>query len=197
MSVRADHTAIASRVAKGARVLDVGCGDGELLALLRDVRNVDARGLELDSADAGRAVARGLSVVQGDADADLEIFPDNSFDVAILSKAIQHMRRPDHVMAELTRLAPRVIVSFRNYGHWPRRLFLLANGRMPSKQSWYSESVLHPCTVSDMLDLAAHTGLVPVAAASVSGERISSFRQGGFGRLNWAADDVIAEFARS
>lgn len=196
MNVRADHLAIASRVAPGSRVLDVGCGDGELLALLRDGRGVDARGLELDSDEAGRAVARGLSVIQGDADRDLEIFPDNAFDVAILSKAIQHMLRPDLVLSELTRLAPRVIISFRNYGHWPRRLSLLFGGRMPAKREWYAESVLHPCTVSDMLTLARHTGLVPVAAAAVRGQTISAFRQSGFGRLNWMADDVIAEFAR-
>ncbi|MEO0785507.1 MAG: methionine biosynthesis protein MetW [Pseudomonadota bacterium] len=195
--MRADHAAIASRVPKGARVLDVGCGDGELLALLRDTRGADARGLELSSEDAGRAIARGLSVVQGDADGDLEIFPDDAFDVAILSKAIQHMLRPDLVLSELTRLAPRVIVSFRNYGYWPRRMTLLLHGRMPSKRDWYSESVLHPCTVSDMFALAGHTGLTPVAAASVSHDRISPFRSGGFGRLNWAADDVIAEFARN
>lgn len=196
MSGRADHAAIASRVPEGARVLDVGCGDGELLGLLRDQRGVDARGLELDSADAGRAVARGLSVIQGDAEEDLEIFPDDAFDVAILSRAIQHMLRPERVLSELTRLAPRVIVSFRNYGYWSRRLSLLTGGRMPSKQAWYAEGILHPCTVSDMLSLAAHTGLAPVAAARVSGDRVGPFRQSGFGQLNWSADEVIAEFAR-
>ncbi|MEM1150130.1 MAG: methionine biosynthesis protein MetW [Pseudomonadota bacterium] len=196
MTQRADHHAIASRVARGSRVLDVGCGDGELLALLRDNQGVDARGLELDSDEAGRAVARGLSVVQGNADSDLEIFPDNAFDVAILSKAIQHMLRPDLVLSELTRLAPRVIISFRNYGHWSRRLSLLIGGRMPAEPEWFADSVLHPCTVTDMLTLARHTGLVPVAAAAVRRQSIGAFRQSGFGQLNWLADDVIAEFAR-
>ncbi|MEM9738762.1 MAG: methionine biosynthesis protein MetW [Pseudomonadota bacterium] len=197
MSARTDHAAIATRVPDRARVLDVGCGNGELLDLLRHTRDVDARGLELDSADAGRAVARGLSVIQGDADTDLEIFPNDAFDVAILSKAIQHMMRPNHVLAELTRLAPRVIVSFRNYGYWPRRLSLLVRGTMPAKGDWYEESVLHACTVTDMLTLARHQGLMPVAAAAVSGDKIGAFKQSGFGRLNWAADDVIAEFARA
>jgi methionine biosynthesis protein MetW len=88
-TVRPDHEAIAGRVRQGARVLDVGCGDGALLDLLKSSRGVDARGLELSSETAGIALARGLSVIQGDADSDLELFPDDSFDVAILSQAVQ------------------------------------------------------------------------------------------------------------
>jgi methionine biosynthesis protein MetW len=197
VSVRADHLAIASRVPQGARVLDVGCGDGALLALLRDERGADARGLEIDSDEAGLALSRGLSVVQGNAETDLDIFPDDGFDVAILSKAIQQMRRPAQVLAELKRIAPRVIVSFRNYGHWPRRLALLTTGRMPSRRSWYHAETLHPCTCADMLDLARETGLQVAAAAQVSGGRVTSFRSSGFAGLNWAADEVIAEFERA
>lgn len=197
MSARADHLAIASRVSQGARVLDVGCGDGALLALLRDERGADARGLEIDSAEAGLALSRGLSVVQGNAETDLDIFPDDGFDVAILSKAIQQMRRPAQVLAELTRVAPRVIISFRNYGYWQHRFHLLADGRIPSRPSWYDEGALHPCTWADILDLAVVTGLKVSAAASVSGGKVAPFRSSGFARLNWAADEVIAEFERA
>ncbi|MCI4644799.1 MAG: methionine biosynthesis protein MetW [Hyphomonadaceae bacterium] len=197
MSARADHLAIASRVPEGARVLDVGCGDGALLALLRDERGVDARGLELDSAEAGLALSRGLSVVQGDADTDLNIFPDDGFDVAILSKTIQETRSPAHVLAELRRIAPRILISFRNYGYWPRRFSLLTTGRMPSRRGWYHEETLHPCTCADMLDLARETGLNVAAAAQVSSGRVASFRASGFGALNWFADEVIAEFIRA
>ena len=124
MTVRADHAAIAGRVPDGARVLDVGCGDGSLLALLKETRGVDARGLELSSQGVQDCLARGLSVIQGNADEDLEIFPDDGFDVAILSRAIQEMRRPRAILAELARIAPDVIISFRNYGQWKRRVNL-------------------------------------------------------------------------
>lgn len=197
MTVRADHLAIASRVPRGARVLDVGCGDGALLALLRDEREVDARGLEIDSAEAGLALSRGLSVVQGNADTDLDIFPDDGFDVAIMSKTIQETRSPAHVLSELRRIAPHIIVSFRNYGHWRRRLALLTTGRMPGRRSWYDEETLHPCTCADMLDLAHQTGLQVAAAAQVSGGKVAGFRSSGFAGLNWSADEVIAEFERA
>ena len=177
-------------------MLDVGCGDGALLALLRETRGVDARGLELDSAEAGLALSRGLSVIQGDADRDLGIFPDDGFDLAILSKTIQQMRRPAHVLTELRRIAPSVIVSFRNYGHWPRRLALLTSGRMPARKGWHHEDTLHPCTCADMLDLARETGLAASAAAAVAAGVVAPFRSGGFDRLNWLADEVIVEFVR-
>lgn len=194
--VRPDHIAIATRVPDGARVIDVGCGDGALLALLRDTKGVDARGLELESRDAGLAVAKGLSVVQGDAGRDLEIFPDDAFDVAILSKTIQQMRSPAHVLAELTRIAPNVIVSFRNFGQWQRRLHLLVKGRMPTREAWYNADTLHPCTCEDMLTLGRQTGLVVTSAAAVSGPHVGDFRSSGLSSLNWRADEVIVHFSR-
>lgn len=196
-TLRPDHLAIAARVPDGARVIDVGCGDGALLAHLRDTKGADARGLELDTRDAGLAIAKGLSVVQGDAGRDLEIFPDHAFDVAILSMAIQEMLRPAHVLAELTRIAPDVIVSFRNYGQWQRRLHLLMTGRMPSFGAWHDEDALHPCTCADMLALGRETGLAVKSAAAVSGSRVGPFRTGGLGGLNWRADEVIVHFTRA
>ncbi len=196
MSARADHLAIMSRVPQGARVIDIGCGDGALLALLRDRLGVDARGLELSSELAGRALARGLSVIQGDADNDLEIFPDNSFDVAILSKAIQQMRGPENVLSELARIAPEMIISFRNFGHWSRRFALVRSGRMPAAPAWHAEDTLHPCTASDMVDLAHALDLEVVAMAALTQGTVSSFRARGLSRLNWSADEVILHLAR-
>ena len=197
VSPRADHLAIASRIPDGARVLDVGCGSGDLLALLQSMRAVTARGLELSSTEAGEAVARGLSVIQGDADRDLAVFPDDGFDVAILSKAIQEMRRPAQILTELARIAPDVIVSFRNYGRWTRRLALMSRGRMPGRRAWYDEHALHPCTSADMVDLARHLGLRVVAVAPVKRGRVGSFRTRGYNRLNWSADEVILHLARA
>ena len=194
--VRADHLAIASRVPEGARVLDVGCGDGGLLALLKSTKHVKARGLELSPQLAGDALARGLSVIQGDADSDLEVFPDDGFDVAILSKAIQQMRRPVFVLQELARIAPDMILSFRNYGLWRRRLSLLGTGRMPGHREWHDEAALHPSTARDMIDLAEATGLEIVAMAPVRGDHVGAFRAGGLSRLNWGADEVILHLRR-
>lgn len=194
---RADHEAIAECVPEGARVLDVGCGDGALLSLLKSRRQVRARGLELSSELAGVALARGLSVIQGDADSDLEVFPDDGFDVAILSQAVQQMRRPDRVLMELARIAPDVIVSFRNYGLWSRRLSLLQTGRMPGPGWQDPEHVLQPATALDMVELARAVGLETVAMAPVRGGKAGAFRAGGLARLNWGADEVILHLRRS
>lgn len=193
---RADHEAIAQCVPRGARVLDVGCGDGALLALLKTRKDVLARGLEISSELAGVALARGLSVIQGDADHDLEVFPDNGFDVAILSQAIQQMRRRDKVLTELSRIAPDVIVSFRNYGLWSRRLSLLRTGRMPGPGWQHPGHVLQPATALDMVELARAVGLRTVAMAPVRSGKAGEFRETGLARLNWGADEVILHLRR-
>ena len=117
MTLRPDLAAIAQLIAPGARVLDVGCGDGALLAELRAAKQVDGRGIELSAANVAAAVARGLSVVQGDADADLADYPGAAFDVAILSNTLQAMRAPAVVVNELLRIARAAVVSFPNFGH--------------------------------------------------------------------------------
>ena len=131
MSLRPDLAVIAGLIAPDTRVLDVGCGDGALLAALRADKRVDGRGIELSAANVAAAVARGLSVVQGDAGADLADYPADAFDVAILSNTLQAMAAPAEVLAELLRIARAAVVSFPNFGHWQVRLSLLLRGRMP------------------------------------------------------------------
>ena len=111
-ALRPDLALIAANVIQGARVLDVGCGDGALMAELRDQRHVDARGLELDAHNVAECVARGLSVIQGDADADLAYYPDASFDYAILSQTLQTTKRPDLVLGELLRVGAKRSSAF-------------------------------------------------------------------------------------
>ena len=153
MTLRPDLAIIAQHVARGARVLDVGCGDGALMASLRDERGADVRGLEIDPTNVAAAVARGLAAVQGDADVDLEGYPDASFDYAILSQTLQTTRNPHLVLDELLRIGRRAIVSFPNFAHWRVRLSLLWGGRMPVTsllpEEWYDTPNIHHVTIDD------------------------------------------------
>jgi methionine biosynthesis protein MetW len=173
MSLRPDLAAVADAVPAGARVLDIGCGDGALLAYLRDSKGVDARGIDVSSANVASAVARGLSVVQGDADADLGDYPDSAFDMVILSDALQAMRSPATVLGELVRIGQRAIVSFPNFGHWRVRASLALGGRMPVTKSlpvsWHETPNIHFCTIDDFRALASELGLRVESAAFLSG----------------------------
>jgi methionine biosynthesis protein MetW len=154
---RVDHLLIAQMVAQDSRVLDVGCGDGALLQLLADTKQVDGRGIEVSRERVNACVARGLSVIQGDADRDLDDYPDGAFDYAILSLTIQATRQPKTVLEQLLRIGRRAIVSFPNFGHWRVRSQLLLTGRMPVNEhlpdSWYVSPNAHLCTIKDFVDL--------------------------------------------
>lgn len=150
---RADHLQICAWVTSNARVLDVGCGNGELLRLLTDRRSVRGRGLEISRSGVTQCLAGGLSVIQGDADHDLANYPDKAFEYAILSQTIQATHQPQVVLGHLLRIAERVIVSFPNFGHWRVRWQLAIWGRMPVTGSiphqWYDTPNIHLCTVRD------------------------------------------------
>ena len=144
-------------VAAGSRVLDVGCGDGALLQLLADTKNVDGRGIEVSRERVNACVARGLSVIQGDADRDLADYPDGAFDYAILSLTIQATRQPKTVLEHLLRIGRSAIVSFPNFGHWQVRAQLMFTGRMPVTENlpdaWYVSPNAHLCTIKDFANL--------------------------------------------
>ena len=150
--LRADLAIIAANMPTSARVLDVGCGDGALMSELR-VKGCDARGLEIDSRGVTAALAAGLSVIQGDADTDLADYPDASFDYAILSQTLQTTRRPDLIIDQLLRIAPRAFVSFPNFAQWRIRTALMFGGTMPvTKQlpaRWYDTPNIHHVTIDD------------------------------------------------
>jgi len=175
---RVDLEVVASFITPGAKVLDVGSGDGVLLELLQNEKKVDGRGLELSQRGVNECVARGLSVIQGDADSDLVFYPDKGFDFVILSQTLQATRNPKHVLTELLRIGDRAIVSFPNFGHWRVRLGLLFRGRMPVTKdlpySWYDTPNIHFCTIRDFILLCDEVGakVESAAALDANGQKI-------------------------
>jgi methionine biosynthesis protein MetW len=161
--VRVDHLLIAQMVSPGSRVLDVGCGDGALLQLLSETKNVDGRGVEVSRERVNACVARGLSVIQGDADRDLDAYPKGAFDVVVLSQTLQATRNPRRVVESLVRIGRRAIVSFPNFGFWRVRLTLLLGGRMPVSpllpHPWYETPNIHLCTIRDFVALCDAIGV--------------------------------------
>jgi len=176
--LRPDLAIIAQHVAPGSRILDVGCGDGELMAELRDGCGVDARGIEIDPVNVADAVARGLSVVQGDADADLANYPDGAFDYAILSQTLQTTRAPDKVLEELLRIGRKAFVSFPNFAYWRVRWGLMWGGRMPVTAalpvSWYETENIHQLTVDDFRAFVRDRGLTVEDAWFLRGTKRTS-----------------------
>ena len=194
MALRPDLAIIADAVPSSARVLDVGCGDGELMVALRN-KGVDARGLEIDPANVTAAIARGQSVVQGDANRDLADYPDDAFDYAILSQTLQTTERPDRVVDELLRIAPRAFVSFPNFAHWRIRLALLWGGRMPVTRllpvAWYETPNIHHVTVSDFRDLVRAKGIKVERVWHLSGDKPASDAA-----ASWRAEHAIFLISR-
>lgn len=177
-ALRPDLRIIADNIAAGSRVLDVGCGDGALMAALRDSRQVRARGLELNPANVSAAVTRGLSVIQGDADTDLGDYPSDSVDYAILSQTLQTTRAPHKVLEELLRIGRQAFVSFPNFAHWRIRMSLLTHGRMPVTrllpENWYDTPNIHHVSIDDFRDLIATRGWTCDGEWFLSGDQQTS-----------------------
>jgi methionine biosynthesis protein MetW len=176
--LRPDLQIIANNVAQGTRILDIGCGNGDLMAALRDTKQVDARGMELDPRGVTDAVARGLSVIQGNADTDLADYPDAAFDYAILSQTLQTTMRPDLVLDQLLRIGRKAFVSFPNFAHWRVRLSLLWGGRMPVTRllpiAWYETPNIHHVTVDDFRALLVARGIMVEGAWFLSGDKLTT-----------------------
>lgn len=171
---RKDHLLIAEMVKPGAKVLDVGCNDGTLLQLLQDQRQVNGRGVELSQKQVNVCVARGLSVIQGDADRDLVDYPADAYDYVILSQTIQATRNPRQVLREMLRVGRYAVVSFPNFGHWRVRGSLFFNGRMPVNESlpysWYDTPNIHFCTIRDFMRLCAEMNVTVEQALALKND---------------------------
>jgi methionine biosynthesis protein MetW len=163
-NMRLDLRLISEMIDPGARVLDIGSGDGSLIEYLFRTKGCDARGIEIDMAEVTRSVALGLPVMQGDADSDLMHYPDGAFDYVVLSRTLQAVERPREVLRQMLRIGTRAVVSFPNFGHWMVRWQLLRSGRMPNtatwNRQWYETPNIHPCTIQDFFDLCAADGYV-------------------------------------
>ena len=160
-ALRPDLALITEWIEPGSRILDLGCGDGALLAHLAKSRNVRGYGLEIDPDNIARCLAAGVNVIEADVDDGLRDFADGSFDYVVMSGALQAMQHPDRVVAEILRVGRTGIVTFPNFGHWRVRL-ALARGRMPTTpalpDSWFGTANIHLCTVADFEELCAQRG---------------------------------------
>jgi len=192
---REDFREILRLVRPASRVLEIGCGEGALLELLAREKAVDGRGLEISPEGVSACLARGLAVVQGDADRDLADYPTKAFDYAILSQTLQQVRDPRAVLAELLRIAERAIVSLPNFGHWRVRWSLLTRGRMPVTEElpepWWSTPNIHLCTLGDFTDLCADLGVRIEACAALGGGRAARPIDPTRAVENWRAEQAL------
>jgi methionine biosynthesis protein MetW len=197
---REDFREILRLIRPGSRVLDVGCGEGALLELLSQDKGVDGRGLEISPEGVAACLARGLSVVQGDADHDLKDFPTGAFHYAVLSQTLQAVRHPRQVLSELLRIADRAIVSFPNFGHWRVRWSLLHRGRMPETRAlpdpWWNTANIHLCTLRDFMDLAADLDLQIEACAALTQGKPARSMDPDKGLENWRSEAAIFMLSR-
>ena len=200
-AVRPDFREILRLVRPRARVLDVGCGEGDLLELLTRERGVEGRGLEISPEGVSACLARGLAVVQGDADDDLDYFPAKAFDYAVLSQTLPQVRQPKHVLAELLRIADRAIVSLPNFGHWRARFDLLSQGRMPVTHSlptpWWGTPNIHLCTVRDFTQLCDDLDLRIEACAALANGKPARPIEPKRALENWRAESALFLLSRT
>lgn len=162
--IRYDLEIIADLIKPNKKVLDIGCGDGELLEFLKNSKNIDARGLEISQQQVTKALARGISVIQGDAENDLTYYPDQNFDYAILSQTIQATHKPKIILEEMLRIAQYAIISLPNFAHIKNRLHLLLKGTMPVNKSipfqWYETPNIHFCSIEDFENLCQEMSFI-------------------------------------
>jgi methionine biosynthesis protein MetW len=191
--LRYDLKLIADMIAPNSRVLDIGCGDGDLLAFLTSEKSVDGRGMEISQSGVNACVSHGLSVIQGNADTDLADYPSDTFDYVVLSQTLQATHNPSGVLHDLVRIARFAVVSFVNFGHWRIRWKLLAEGRMPAtagdRYAWYDSPDIHLCTIRDFVEMCGEAGLVIEKGISFNG-RGDAFRA--IGRMaNWRDEQAL------
>ena len=178
-NLRKDLNLIANLIEDNSKIIDIGCGDGELLDFLNKNKNAKIQGLEIDQKKVNKCVAKGLSVIQGDADKDLSLYPEKSFEYVILSQTIQATLEPKKILYELTRIGEKVIVSIPNFGFWKVRLDLLFKGKMPITRklnsTWFDTDNIHLCTILDFLELCDQLNLTVKQTVTITSKKQKKF----------------------
>ena len=183
---------IADLIEKDKKVLDVGCADGTLMKFLKDNKNINIRGLEISKDKVQKCIAKGLTVIEGNAEKDLIQFPDKSFDYVVLSQTLQAFLNPELVINELLRVGKKAIVTIPNFGYWKIRLHLLTKGTMPITKTlpdeWYNTPNLHMCTIKDFVHFAKSRNFKIFKSIAISNENVSSINDTNLGLKNLFAD---------
>ena len=174
-----DFGIIANLIPSNASVIDVGCNDGSLLEYLKKHKNIDGRGMEIDQKKVQLCLAKGISVIEGDADKDLYDYPDRIFDYSILTYTLQATKSPKTVMQQLVRISKKAIISFPNFGHWKIGASLLLNRKMPVSEklsySWHETPNLHFCTINDFIDLCDEINITIEKSGNLSNKNLDKF----------------------
>ena len=174
-----DFKIIADLIPAKSSVIDVGCNDGSLLEFLKEEKDIDGRGMEIDQQKVQLCLSKGISVIEGDADLDLYDYPDNLFDYSILTYTLQATKSPKNVLSELVRISSKAIISFPNFGHWKIASSLLLKRKMPISEklsySWHETPNLHFCTINDFIDLCDETGIRIEKQANLKTNKLNKF----------------------
>tara|TARA_B100001540_G_scaffold75328_1_gene67969 strand:- start:1300 stop:1896 length:597 start_codon:yes stop_codon:yes gene_type:complete len=179
---------ISDLILKNSRVLDVGCGDGELMSFLYKNITKDVRGIEISKQNVQKCISKGLIVIEGDAEKDLIQFPDSSFDIVILGQTLQAFLNPEKVLNELLRVGKKAIVTIPNFGHWKVRLNLLFKGTMPVTKSlphqWHNTPNLHMCTIKDFSNFCDNKKIKFIKSLALNGEKLLNISKANLGKRN-------------
>ena len=172
---------ISELIENNKRVLDVGCGDGTLMKHLKDNKNIDTRGLEISKNNVQLCISKSLSVIEGNAERDLQQFPHLSFDYVILSQTLQAFYNPEKVIDDLLKVANKAIVTIPNFGYWKVRLHLLLKGTMPITKNlpdeWYNTPNLHMCTIKDFYNFCYKKNIELYKSIALNGEKTSKINK--------------------
>tara|TARA_Y100000992_G_scaffold284574_1_gene234806 strand:- start:176 stop:778 length:603 start_codon:yes stop_codon:yes gene_type:complete len=181
MDMKLEYKIITDIIEQNTRVLDVGCNDGTLIEYLKKNKNTDVRGLEISKEKVQTCIAKGLTVIEGNAEFDLKQFPENSFDYVVLGQTLQAFVNPEIVIKELLRVGKKAIITIPNFGHWKVRLNLLIKGTMPVTKSlpnnWYNTPNIHMCTIKDFVSFSKTINFKIFKSLALTNKNVSTINK--------------------